>query len=185
MELNVGYSLLWDLLESISKVPKDDLVNIYLRYGDIGAVAEYAVRNINVKPLVGVRLTLKYVYEQFRYIAEQEGKSSLSRKRSIFTGLFLNASPLEAKYLAKIITNELRIGVVEGILEHAIAYAFKKDHSRIEDAYIACNNLAEVAVHAKHDTLDAIKIRPSKPITFMLADRDSKYYPERFIRVQV
>lgn len=181
LELNVGYSLLWDLLESISKVPKDDLVNIYLRYGDIGEVAEYAVRNINVKPLLGVRLTLKYVYEQFRYIAEQEGKSSLSRKRSILTGLFLNASPLEAKYLAKIITNELRIGVVEGILEHAIAYAFKKDHSRIEDAYIACNNLAEVAVHAKHDTLDAIKVRPSKPIAFMLADRDSKSYPKLFI----
>ncbi len=181
LELNVGYSLLLDLLESISKVTRNDLVHTYLRYGDIGVVAEHAIRNINAKPLVGVRLTLKYVYAQFICIAEQEGKHSLSRKRSILAGLFLNVSPQEAKYLAKIIAGELRIGVVDGILEHVIAYAFKKDNGIVEDAYIACNNLAEVAVHAKHDTLDAIQVRPSKPIAFMLADTDSKYHPKLFI----
>jgi DNA ligase-1 len=170
LELNVGYSLLWSVLESISKACKDELIDVYLKYGDIGIVAEHAVNKIAVRPLVRVELTLRYVYEQFINIAKKEGKDSLSKKKDILVGLFANSSPIEAKYLAKIIANELRIGVVEGLLEHAIASAFNKDYSAVEDAYLACNNLADVALQAKYNRLDTIIVRPSKPIAFMLAD---------------
>jgi DNA ligase-1 len=170
LELNVGYSLLWSVLESISKACKDELIDVYLKYGDIGIVAEHAVNKIAVRPLVRVELTLRYVYEQFINIAKKEGKDSLSKKKDILVGLFANSSPIEAKYLAKIIANELRIGVVEGLLEHAIASTFNKDYSAVEDAYLACNNLADVALQAKYNRLDTIIVRPSKPIAFMLAD---------------
>ena len=186
LELNVGYSLLWSVLESISRACKDELIDVYLKYGDIGIVAEYAVNKITVRPLIRITLTLKYVYEQFINIAKKEGKDSLSKKRDILVGLFANSSPIEAKYLAKIIASELRIGVVEGLLEHAIASAFNKDYSAVEDAYLACNNLADVALQAKYNRLDTIIARPSKPIAFMLADTLSridslKEYPKPLI----
>jgi len=186
LELNVGYSLLWSVLESISKACKDELIDVYLKYGDIGIVAEHAVNKIAVRPLVRVELTLRYVYEQFINIAKKEGKDSLSKKKDILVGLFANSSPIEAKYLAKIIANELRIGVVEGLLEHAIASAFNKDYSAVEDAYLACNNLADVALQAKYNRLDTIIVRPSKPIAFMLADTltsidNLKEYPKPLI----
>jgi len=186
LELNVGYSLLWSVLESISRACKDELIDVYLKYGDIGIVAEYAINKIAVRPLVRITLTLKYVYEQFINIAKKEGKDSLSKKRDILVGLFANSSPIEAKYLAKIIASELRIGVVEGLLEHAIASAFNKDYSAVEDAYLACNNLADVALQAKYNRLDTIIARPSKPIAFMLADTLSridslKEYPKPLI----
>ncbi len=186
LELNVGYSLLWSVLESISRACKDELIDAYLKYGDIGIVAEYAVNKITVKPLIRITLTLRYVYEQFINIAKKEGKDSLSKKKDILVGLFANSSPIEAKYLAKIIAGELRIGVVEGLLEHAIASAFNKDYSVVEDAYLVCNNLADVALQAKYNRLDTIIVRPSKPIAFMLADTLSsidslKEYPKPLI----
>jgi len=186
LELNVGYSLLWSVLESISKACKDELIDVYLKYGDIGIVAEHAVNKIAVRPLVRVELTLRYVYEQFINIAKKEGKDSLSKKKDILVGLFANSSPIEAKYLAKIIANELRIGVVEGLLEHAIASAFNKDYSAVEDAYLACNNIADLALQAKYNRLDTIIVRPSKPIAFMLADTltsidNLKEYPKPLI----
>ncbi len=184
--LNIGYSLLWSVIESISKACKDELIDVYLRYGDIGIVAEYAVSKIIVKPLVRITLTLKHVYEQLLNIARKEGKNSVGKKKDMLIGLFVNSSPIEAKYLAKIITNELRIGVVEGLLERAIADAFNKDYGIVEYAYLACNNLAEVALQAKHDRLNTITVRPSRPVAFMLADTlvsiDSlKEYPKPLI----
>src|SRR3972149_11253949 len=57
-------------------------------------------------------------------IAAAAGKGSRGLKVATLKGLLGVATPLEAKYLVKIITSDLRVGLKTGLLEEAIAAAF-------------------------------------------------------------
>ncbi len=169
LDLNLGYSNIWSILEEIS-IEDHRLKQEYLRYGDLGKVTEIALKNLNVRPLFSIDLTLTYLYESFVKIARIRGPNAIEEKRKILKGLLINSSPLEGKYLVKIILKELRIGLEEGLLEAAIASAFSKELEEIRRGVLLNGDIGYVALLAKHSKLDTLKIEVSKPISFMLAD---------------
>ncbi|HEY4412288.1 MAG TPA: ATP-dependent DNA ligase, partial [Gaiellaceae bacterium] len=77
--------------------------------------------------------------------------------------------PLEATYVVKIITGELRIGLREGLVVDAIAQAFERDPRAVRRAASAAGDVGAVALAAKHDTLDQVEIAYHAPVAFMLA----------------
>ena len=79
-------------------------------------------------------------------------------------------SPLEAKYLVKIITNEMRIGSYEGLVESAIAKTFDKEIEVVREAMLLSGDIANVALASKRDELHLVAIKPFVPLSFMLAD---------------
>ena len=170
LDLNVGYSAVWDILTQLSGLKPDELRKIYIRHGDLGELAEQAIVKRKVEPLLRTELTIPYMYQQFNKIANTAGQGSMEERRKIIMGLLVNCSPMEAKYLVKMLVNELRIGLVGGLVELAIAQAFNRDLNDVREAFLVGGDIGYVATLAKDDKLSSAVMQPFTPINFMLAD---------------
>lgn len=174
--LNVGFRTILQSLLEISRLDQTDIRRLHLEHGDMGTIAEYAISNkkmvtlfISVETLEE-KPTLKEIYDQFRKIANLRGPRSNNDKKNILKGLLLRCSPLEAKYLVKIISNEMRIGSYDGLIEIAIAKAFEKNVESIREAMLMSGDIANVALLSKKNELNLVTIKPFVPMSFMLAD---------------
>jgi DNA ligase 1 len=169
--VNIGYSTIMRTLSEISALDHSKVQQIYLKYGDMGALAEYAVSKKHTISLLQPRaLTLLSVHDQFRKIADTIGYNSSKNKRNILKGLYLNSLPLEAKYLTKMINGEMRIGLTEGLVQIAVSKAFNQDLRHVREAMLVLGNISQVAVLAKKSLLHTALIRPLNPVSYMLAD---------------
>src|SRR5256885_1796576 len=110
--LNVGGALLSRALTEVAGVSEPQLWMAYRKHGDLGSAAfdvlELRSRRRAKASAAMVPLTLAEVESAFNRIA---GASGPQKKSAIVRELLGRASPLEAKYLIKIITGELRIGL--------------------------------------------------------------------------
>lgn len=175
--LNIGFKTIMQSLFEISDLSQDDVEKIHLKHGDLGNIAEYALSK-NKRTVTLFRfaenqldsLTINDVYSQFRKIANLSGANSNNEKKNILKGLLIRCTPLEAKYLIKIITNEMRIGSYEGLVEVAIAKAFSKNVESVREALLISGDIANVALLSKNDKLQSVTLNPFVPMNFMLAD---------------
>lgn len=164
-------------LFEISNLNYTEIKRIHLEQGDMGAIAEYAISKKQVVTLFNhlenkaeEQLTLNDIYIRLKKIANLSGPRSNNDKKNLLKGLLIRCSPLESKYLIKIITNELRIGSYEGLVELAIAKAFNRDIKNVREAILVSGNIANVALLSKRNSLNTVTIEPFIPMSFMLAD---------------
>lgn len=171
LALNVGFNTIMQSLSEIARLEPEEIQEIYLKHGDMGALAERAVSKKQWSPLVPQRqLLLPDLHDQLRKIADASGPRSAEAKKKILTGLLINCSPLEAMYLVKIATGELRVGAVEGLVELAVGKAFGHDAQSVRQAMLLSGDIAQVALLAKKDALATAIMKPLAPLSFMLAD---------------
>jgi DNA ligase-1 len=170
--LNIGFTTIMESLSEIAMLDIKDIQNIHLKHGDIGAMAEYAVSKKHIISLFNQqeRISLSYVYHLFKKIANISGSGSNKNKKNILKGLLIACSPLESKYLIKIITGEMRIGSVEGLVEIALSRAFDRELQYIREAMLISGDISQVAVLAKKNILHNAIMKPFVPVSFMLAD---------------
>ena len=170
--LNIGFTTIMQSLSEIAMLDIKDIQNIHLKHGDIGAMAEYAVSKKHIISLFNQQesISLSYVYHQFKKIANIIGSGSNKNKKNILKGLLIALSPLESKYLIKIITGEMRIGSVEGLVEIALSRAFDRELQSIREAMLISGDISQVAVLAKKNILHNVIMKPFVPVSFMLAD---------------
>jgi DNA ligase-1 len=163
-------------LFEISDLTKDDVGRIHLEHGDLGRIAEHAITKKRTVTLFRFSedqldsLTINDIYLQFSKIANLSGPNSTGEKKNILKGLLTRCTPLEAKYLIKIITNEMRIGSYEGLVEIAIARAFDQSVESVREALLISGDIANVALLSKNDKLRSVTLKPFVPMNFMLAD---------------
>jgi len=169
-QLNVGWSALADLILEISGASPQTLDAVYLKHGDLGEVAEELLSRKVVIPLLSTPLTLRGVQEAFELIAELRGPRSRERKMEILRRLLLDATPLEAKYLVKIITSDLRIGLREGLLEEAIAHTWSVPLEEVRRANMLLSHIGLVAVKARRGEVHTVGLTLFRPLRFMLAE---------------
>jgi DNA ligase-1 len=171
LALNVGFNTIMQSLSEIARLEPEEIQEIYLKHGDMGALAEHAVSKKQWSSLVPQRqLLLPDLHDQLRKIADASGPRSAETKKKILTGLLINCSPLEARYLVKIATGELRVGAVEGLVELAVGKAFGHDAQSVRQAMLLSGDIAQVALLAKKDALATAIMKPLAPLSFMLAD---------------
>ncbi|HEX2067528.1 MAG TPA: ATP-dependent DNA ligase [Nitrososphaeraceae archaeon] len=169
--INVGFSIIMQSLSEIAMLDASEIQQVYLTHGDMGALSEYAVSKKHIFSLFRQQqLTLCFVYNQLKKIAGIVGSGASKNKTKILTGLLIDMSPQEAKYLIKIINGEMRIGLVEGLIEIAIAKAFNQNIKVIREAMLVVGDIAQVSILAKRNLLDKAIIKPLTPLSFMLAD---------------
>ena len=169
--INVGFSIIMQSLSEIAMLDASEIQQVYLTHGDMGALSEYAVSKKHIFSLFRQQqLTLCFVYNQLKKIAGTVGSGASKNKTKILTGLLIDMSPQEAKYLIKIINGEMRIGLVEGLIEIAIAKAFDQNIKVIREAMLVAGDIAQVSILAKTNLLDKAIIKPLTPLSFMLAD---------------
>ena len=91
------------------------------------------------------RLTIKDVALSFAQIAEASGKGSREQKYTRLRELVEMASAEERPILFRLLHNELRIGLHDGLLLEAIARASGSDLKTVRRAALFLSDLAEVA----------------------------------------
>ena len=170
LALNVGFNIIMQALSEITRLEPSEIQKIYLEHGDMGALAEHAISKKQISPLVQQQLLLPDLHDQLRKIADASGSGAVEAKKKILTGLLINCSPLEAKYVIKIVTGEMRVGAVEGLVELAIAKGFDRELHEVRQAMLLSGDIAQVALLAKRDALATAIMKPLVPLSFMLAD---------------
>ncbi|HET9180503.1 MAG TPA: ATP-dependent DNA ligase [Candidatus Angelobacter sp.] len=161
--LNVGGSLLWRALAEVSGKPDVALTAAYRRYGDLGAAAEELLQGGAPSTSTITLLDLAAVFDDLARTSRAEQK--LRR----ITDLLRRATPLEAKYIAKIITGDLRIGLKESLVEEAIAAAYGDKAGEVQRAHMLLGDIAETLKLAACHKLNEARMRLFHPLGFMLA----------------
>jgi len=161
--LQVGGALLWRVIGELSGKTEHELSEIYRRHGDAGSVAAEA---LPARPESGLSLTLTEVQRAFYEIAAARGPAA---KGALLRQLLERATPLEAKYIVKIISGDLRIGLKESLVEEAIARAFEAPLGAIERANMLLGDIGATLRLTSAGKLADARIRLFHPIDFMLA----------------
>ena len=157
---------------SIKKIEDD-----YRKVGDLGLTASNILKLKTQTTFTAEKITLERVYETLFKIAKLEGKGSQDLKMKHISSLLNDATPLEAKFVLKILLGTLRLGVAENTVMDALAIAFtgkKENKERIENAYNVSSDLGKVSQMVATNGIDGIKkfkISLFSPIRPMLADR--------------
>lgn len=174
-KLGFGPSLLYDALAYVIGKKKEYVVAKINESGDTGEVVEILLTRREQTMFFSEELELIDVYERFLQMARMQGKKSQQERTRTAQYLFSNATPLEGRYLARLMLEEMRIGVGEGVVKDAISAAFNIPTDIINHAHQALNDLGEVAHLAKTDPakLMEVHITPFKPVKMMLAQQGS------------
>jgi DNA ligase 1 len=169
--LQVGGTMLWRIVAEISGRSESELTAAYREHGDLGAVAGAVLhdRATGDQPPSAIQ-------EQFRELAAARGPAA---KGAIVRQLLTDISPLEAKYVVKIMTGDLRIGLKESLVEEAIAKAFPAANAEkqsaaahlkaVQRANMLLGDIGETLKLAAGGRLAEAKMRLLHPIGFMLA----------------
>jgi DNA ligase-1 len=165
--LQVGGALLWRVVGEISGKPAEELRTAYRKLGDLGAVAG----EVLPAPSTRGELNLRGVQEGFREIAAARGPAA---KRVLVSALLSRATPLEAKYMVKIMTGDLRIGLKESLVEESIRKAYGAgpggdEAGDVQRANMLLGDIGETAQLAAAGRLAEAKMRLFHPLGFMLA----------------
>ncbi|MGZ8845822.1 MAG: ATP-dependent DNA ligase, partial [Pyrinomonadaceae bacterium] len=136
----------------------------YARWGDGGDVAFEIF--VETKPRNQPGISLAGIEGLLALLSTTRGKKA---KTEVLTKTFAKATALEAKYLVKLISGDLRIGLREGLVEDAIARAFKRPLAEVSMANMLRGDIGEAAVRARAGALHDIEMRLFHPLKFMLA----------------
>ncbi len=174
--LQVGGRVLWKIVAELSGNNEAELTAAYRKHGDLGDVAEAVLATAHVGTGAPARpgrakpgdaaLNVRDVAAKFREIAASRGAAA---KAALARELLSQASPLEAKYIIKIMTGDLRIGLKESLVEEAIAKAFGGTLSAVQRANMLLGDIGETLKLAAGNRLGSAKMRLFHPLGFMLA----------------
>ncbi len=168
--LMVGWAAIGDVLRDLTRASLEELRTTYLAHGDLGALAaDLLARYPPAPPLFAQPLTLRGIGLAFAAIASARGAASRRTKMAALRALLLDAPPLEAKYLIRIMTSDMRVGLREGLLLPAVAEAFGRDPAAVRRAALLVSDLGEVAVRSRRGTLEQAALAIGRPFRFMLA----------------
>ena len=160
--LNCGWAIIKAALLGVSRTSEADYRATYQRYSDSGDTAE-AILQSHTDPQPW---TVEDLPAFFAALARTRGPVE---KRSLLQERLAKLDPLAAKYLIKIITGDLRIGLKEGLVEEGLAAAFERSTEAIREANMLSGDLAATARAAREGTLEKMELRTFNPIHFMLA----------------
>jgi DNA ligase 1 len=143
--------------------------------GDLGQAAEQLLAVTAAGRPASLPVT--EVVGTLHQIADAEGPGSQGRKLDLLAGLLGRATPLEARYLLRLVTKGLRLGIGTPTIMDALAQVYAGGRAArpvLERAYNICCDLGRVAATLTSGGLAAVeqlRVRPGNPVRAMLAQR--------------
>jgi DNA ligase-1 len=173
--LDVNWSTLTRVLERISQFDWDLFRQAMASTGDIGSATKAVLEHAKAKKqtqLTQKSLTITEVRRAIEAIARTSGSGSRTKKERLITTLLSQATPVEAKYLVKIFTGEMRTGLQEGLMEQAVARAFNVPLQKVQHASMVVGDIGEVAATLKTCGIEGLEkagFSVFRPVKLMLA----------------
>ena len=177
VELGIAEKLAIHAISKSSGLPIKKIEDDYREGGDLGLTASNILKLKTQTTFTVEKITVERVYDTLFKIAKLEGKGSQDLKMKYISSMLNDATPVEAKFIIKILLGILRLGVAENTVMDALAIAFtgkKENKEEIENAYNVSSDLGKVSLVVATDGIEEIKkfkISLFSPIRPMLADR--------------
>jgi DNA ligase-1 len=170
--LNVSWKTVMAVMDGLTDASPAIRDEIATQAVDGGQAVRLLLERARRQPPSPPPLTILEVFHTFEDIAETAGKGSRARKEAFLRGLLVRATAVEAKYLVKVVYQEMRHGVSEGIMLDAIAKAAGVKTRLVRRANQLWGDLGEVALVALTEEEAALKkasVRLFRPLKPMLA----------------
>lgn len=161
---NVGGSIITAALSEATGFSPEDMSPRYVRLGDPGELAAEIIKE--TKRPSNPTITLAETESLIARLSETRG---IKNKTALLAAVLHHASPLEAKYIVKLLAGDLRIGLREGLVEDAIARVFNQPLADVAYANMLLGDIGETATRARLGDLRDVNMRLFHPIKFMLA----------------
>jgi len=161
---NVGGSIITAALSEATGFSPEDMSPRYVRLGDPGELAAEIIKE--TKRPSNPTITLAETESLIARLSETRG---IKNKTALLAAVLHHASPLEAKYIVKLLAGDLRIGLREGLVEDAIARVFNQPLADVAYANMLLGDIGETATRARVGDLRDVNMRLFHPIKFMLA----------------
>ena len=187
-KMGLAEKMIIEALSLHSGIDNKRIKEVLIKKGDIGAAAEIILsKRKKQKSLLDfnkiterelISLEIPDLYSQLKKIALTEGPGSHDVKLGILRGLMSRCSPLETKYLLRIITSTLRVGIQSATIIEGLTLAFtgrRENKDYIERAYTLYPDLGEISKILAFKGLEEVKkvdISYGTPILSMLASRE-------------
>jgi DNA ligase 1 len=160
--LAVGWAVIRGAVSAVTGAPEAAFRQVYLKHSDTGeTVAELFAARAGAPGLA-----LADVRRLFDDLFAARGPT---QKQPLLAAALAACGPAEAKFLAKILTGDLRIGLKEGLLEDAVARAFGAEAAPVRGANQLLGDFGRVAELARAGRLADASIEPLRPVKVMLA----------------
>ncbi|HZZ57486.1 MAG TPA: ATP-dependent DNA ligase [Opitutaceae bacterium] len=160
--LQLGWSVLKRAVLGITGVTEAEIRATYHRLADGGDTLGALLQG-RTQPQP---MTLAELETFFAELAAVRGPAA---KLELMQARFAELSGPEVRYLVKIITGDLRIGLKEGLVEEAVAAAYGRAPDAVREANMLCGDIAAVTRAASADALGKIRLKVFHPLQFMLA----------------
>ena len=164
--VGLGWAAISAAVTKVASTTAGALGEAYDRSSDLGVAVADVLASRPEEPDPSASPGLVEVAEAF---AAMEAASGAPAKSAVFGALLRRCDCVTAKYVVKVLTGELRIGLRDGLLEAAIAEAFERPAAEVQLAGMLTGDVGETAVLAKEGRLGEARLRLLHPIKFMLA----------------
>ncbi len=131
-----------------------------------------SAEQVTVQPATEATVTLADVDTCFEALSTTSGQGSQAERQRLLAGLLGAATAVEAEFLQRLITGELRHGALDGVVTDAVARAAGVPAGAVRRAAMLSGSLAvaaTAAMSAGKSALDAIGLRPLTGVQPMLA----------------
>jgi len=195
-EIGVASKLVLKAIATATGYSAKQIEDLWKKKGDLGLVTEHLMKSKKQNTLFNEDLTVKDVFETLQKLSTLEGQGSVDQKVKLISKLLSIAEPLEARYVIRTTLQDLRVGVAEGTLRDAIAWAYLEeanpnyDHSsdsispkdrekyteimsKVQEALDKSNDFGVVAQASRKglNELAKIKLVVGNPLKVMLAQK--------------
>ncbi|HEX2835816.1 MAG TPA: ATP-dependent DNA ligase [Thermoanaerobaculia bacterium] len=157
----VGGATIGDAVSEATGRTADEVWEPWPRYADPGDTIAESFPNDPSRDISLVELG-----EFFDRLAATQGPAA---KKDVLVELFRKVDAQGARFAVKILTRELRIGLVEGLVESSIAKAFGRPLDAVRQANMFTGDIGATALLAKANALTTAKMELFQPFAFMLA----------------
>ncbi|HEX3606087.1 MAG TPA: ATP-dependent DNA ligase [Candidatus Dormibacteraeota bacterium] len=162
--LMVGWAAMRTVVLELTGAGDTEMAASYRRHADSGDVMRDLMEAAGH---AAPGLDILEVAAGFDRIAATTGSS---RARTVqLTELLRACTPAEGRYVTKLISGDMRIGLREGLVEEAVARAFDRPAAAVARADMLMGDLGAVAVLAAGDRLAEAAPRLGAPLRYMLA----------------
>ena len=159
--LRLGWTSLARVVERLSGQSAEALGQAYLRHSDLGDWAAEALANRTRPEPLGLA-------EVAATVDAIEAAPTAEAKQAALQDLLERLDPLAAKYVVKVLSGDLRIGLQAGLVEAAIALAFGREPAEVRRLHMLTGDIGETAVRAAAGDAGT-GLTVFQPVRFMLA----------------
>ncbi|MCK4477413.1 ATP-dependent DNA ligase [Candidatus Bathyarchaeota archaeon] len=173
--LEISWMTISTTIRKITNIDNNMFSQAFSKTGDLGDATRIIFEEGKIRKqamLFQKQLTILEVQRTFEAIAEATGTGSREKKERLLETLLGSATPLEAKYVVKVLIGEMRTGFHEGLMELTVAQAFNIPFGVVQTASMLTGDIGKVATIAKFkgkEGLLKLELEVFRPVKPMLA----------------